>query len=276
MVGKCPTPELYPQSFHRFIFVLKIRVLPSCQADLKFMVAQTLLPQILSLHHQSVLKVNFEARLRSRHVSQAPRCDVLRPGDTRSLTGPGGRVTASADWPGRAGPAPEARRPMSAPRTGWRARGPQPSFSDAAACAAVSAGNDVRRAALLRAMSRRESAANASSSGVAPRRSSAGSRGAGRTAAEEQNRRGRVGSSRGAGGGWREPAGATAEAAVAGGRREPPLCFGVKNDVVGAVIGERGRATAGVARGAVLGRPAGSAGENLLGDSRGVRGEAGC
>ncbi|KAK7817083.1 hypothetical protein U0070_001795 [Myodes glareolus] len=86
-------------------------------------------------------------------------------------------------------------------------------------------------------MSRRESAANASSSGVAPRRSSAGSRGAGRTAAEEQNRRGRVGSSRGAGGGWREPAGATAEAAAAGGRREPPLCFGVKNDVVGAVIG---------------------------------------
>ncbi|EDL26392.1 mCG15236 [Mus musculus] len=78
-------------------------------------------------------------------------------------------------------------------------------------------------------MSRREPAANASSSGVAPRRSSTGSRGADRTATEETNRRGRVGS-RGAGGGWREPAGA-AEATAAG-RREPPLCFGVKNDVV--------------------------------------------
>lgn len=134
----------------------------------------------------------------------------------------------------------------------------------------------MRRAAVLRAMSRRESAVNASSSGVAPRRSSAGSRSAGRTAAEEPNRRGRVGSSRGAAGGWREPAGATAEAtAAAAGRREPPLCFGVKSDVVGAVIGERGWA-AGAARGAVLGRPAGCAGENLLGDSRGVRGEAGC
>lgn len=87
-------------------------------------------------------------------------------------------------------------------------------------------------------MSRRESAANASSSGVASRRSSTGSRGAERTATEEGNRRGRVGS-RGAGGGWREPAGA-AEATAAS-RREPPLCFGVKNDVVGAVIGERGR-----------------------------------
>lgn len=65
-----------------------------------------------------------------------------------------------------------------------------------------------------------------------------GSRGAERTATDKANRRGRVGS-RGAGGGWREPAGA-AEATAAG-RREPPLCFGVKNDVVGAVIGERGR-----------------------------------
>ncbi|KAH0518948.1 putative ATP-dependent RNA helicase DDX43 [Microtus ochrogaster] len=125
---------------------------------------------------------------------------------------------------------------MSAPRTGWRARGRQQSFSDAAACAAEWGGNDVRRAALLRAMSRRESAANASSSGVAPRRSSAGSRNAGRTAAEEPNRRGRVGSSRGAARGWREPAGATAETTAAASRREPPLCFGVKNDVVGAVI----------------------------------------
>lgn len=87
-------------------------------------------------------------------------------------------------------------------------------------------------------MSKREPAANASSSGVAPRRSSTGSRGAERTATEEGNRRGRVGS-RGAGGGWREPAGAAQ--ATAAGRREPPLCFGVKNDVVGAVIGERGR-----------------------------------
>ncbi|XP_021028243.1 probable ATP-dependent RNA helicase DDX43 isoform X2 [Mus caroli] len=86
-------------------------------------------------------------------------------------------------------------------------------------------------------MSRREPAANASSSGVAPRRSSTRSRGADRTATEETNRRGRVGS-RGAGGGWREPAGA-AEATAAG-RREPPLCFGVKNDVVGAVIGRGG------------------------------------
>ncbi|XP_057624583.1 probable ATP-dependent RNA helicase DDX43 [Chionomys nivalis] len=89
-------------------------------------------------------------------------------------------------------------------------------------------------------MSRRESAANASSSSVAPRRSSAGSRSAGRTAAEEPNRRGRVGSSRGAAGGLREPAGATAEATASASRREPPLCFGVKNDVVGAVIGRGG------------------------------------
>lgn len=96
----------------------------------------------------------------------------------------------------------------------------------------------MRRAGVLRAMSRRESAANASSSGVAPRRSSTGSRGADRTATEETNRRGRVGS-RGAGGGWREPA--SAAEAPAAGHREPPLCFGLKNDVVGAVIGERRR-----------------------------------
>ncbi|XP_031201027.1 probable ATP-dependent RNA helicase DDX43 isoform X2 [Mastomys coucha] len=86
-------------------------------------------------------------------------------------------------------------------------------------------------------MSRREPAANASSSGVAPRRSSTGSRGADRTATEETNRRGRVGS-RGAGGGWREPA--SAAEAPAAGHREPPLCFGLKNDVVGAVIGRGG------------------------------------
>lgn len=148
---------------------------------------------------------------------------------------------------------------MSAPRTGGPARGRQRRFSDAAACAAESGTTtcDVRRAGVLRAMSRREPAANASSSGVAPRRSSTGSRGAERTAAEEPSRRGRVGSRR-AGGGWREPAGAAAAAAAgaaaeatAGGRREPPLCFGVKNDVVGAVIGERGLAAA---RGALLGR----------------------
>lgn len=139
----------------------------------------------------------------------------------------------------------------------------------------------MRRAALLRAMSRREPAANASSSGVAPRRSSTGSRGADRTATEETNRRGRVGS-RGAGGGWREPAGA-AEATAAG-RREPPLCFGVKNDVVGAVIGERrrrpgslrdGAAASGLQQhgGAVLWRAGACVGENLLEDSRGIRGK---
>ncbi|XP_021063478.1 probable ATP-dependent RNA helicase DDX43 [Mus pahari] len=103
-------------------------------------------------------------------------------------------------------------------------------------------------------MSRREPAANASSSGVAPRRSSTGSRGADRKATEETNRRGRV-RSRGAGGGWREPAGA-AEATAAG-RHEPPLCFGVKNDVVGAVIGERGRRPGSLRDGAAgVGAPA--------------------
>lgn len=125
-------------------------------------------------------------------------------------------------------------------------------------------------------MSRLEPSTNASSSGVAPRRSSTGSRGAERTATEEPNRRGRVGS-RGAGGGWREPA--SSAQATAAGRREPPLCFGVKSDVVGAVIGERrrdGGVGATAARGAVLERAEVCAGENLLEDSRRVRGKAGC
>lgn len=63
MVGKRRTPELYSQSFHRFIFIF--RVLPSCQAGLKFIVAHTLLSQISSPHHQPSLDVNFEARLGS-------------------------------------------------------------------------------------------------------------------------------------------------------------------------------------------------------------------
>ncbi|XP_029425725.1 probable ATP-dependent RNA helicase DDX43 isoform X1 [Nannospalax galili] len=86
-------------------------------------------------------------------------------------------------------------------------------------------------------MSGREAAANASSWVVAPRRSSTGSPGAERTPEEEPSRRGR-GGGRPGGGSWREPAGATE--ATAGGRGEPPLCFGVKNDVVGAVIGRGG------------------------------------
>lgn len=130
-------------------------------------------------------------------------------------------------------------------------------------------------------MSKREPAANASSSGVAPRRSSTGSRGAERTATEEGNRRGRVGS-RGAGGGWREPAGAAQ--ATAAGRREPPLCFGVKNDVVGAVIGERGRRPGSLRDGAAAsglqqrgaqfyGGQGRVRGENLLEDSRSILGK---
>lgn len=158
--------------------------------------------------------------------------------NTKNDAGPGGLEASSADWPGRAGPAPEAQQPMSAQRTGGQTREWWGSYSYAAACAAQPGRTcDVRRADQPRAMSRREPAANASSSGVAPRRSSTGSRGAERTVVEDPSRRGRVGS-KGAGGGWREPAGATAAA----GCREPPMSFLIRNDVVGAVIGERGPA----------------------------------
>lgn len=169
---------------------------------------------------------------------------------------------------GQAGkaPPPRAWRPMRAPRTGGagsRAAAelfptPRPVLQspERPTCDAR-----VFPSPLPRAMSRREAAANASSSGVAPRRSSTGSRGAERTATEEPSRRGRVGS-RGAGSGWREPAG-PAEATAAG-RREPPLCFGVKNDVVGAVIGERGPGWGG-------GGGGGRRGAQIWGGRSGVR-----
>ncbi|XP_055965471.1 probable ATP-dependent RNA helicase DDX43 [Sorex fumeus] len=79
-------------------------------------------------------------------------------------------------------------------------------------------------------MSQQETGANASPCVVASRRSSAVPRGPERRPSEESNRRGRGGRSGDRGGGWREPSGP----------QEPPLCFELKNDWVGAVIGRGG------------------------------------
>uniref|UniRef100_A0A8C0NBB3 RNA helicase n=2 Tax=Canis lupus familiaris TaxID=9615 RepID=A0A8C0NBB3_CANLF len=85
-------------------------------------------------------------------------------------------------------------------------------------------------------MSRQEAGANASSWVVASRRSSAVSRAPERRPAEDPNRRSREASRGGRGGVWKN----SPPAAVAAGPREPPLCFGLKNVWVGAVIGRGG------------------------------------
>ncbi|XP_077018350.1 putative ATP-dependent RNA helicase DDX43 isoform X2 [Tamandua tetradactyla] len=87
-------------------------------------------------------------------------------------------------------------------------------------------------------MSRREAGSNASSWVAASRRSSAVSRAPERRSAEEPNRRGRGGRRGGRSGDWRDPSGLTGYVAADPG--EPPLCFGLKNDLVGVVIGRGG------------------------------------
>ncbi|XP_012890747.1 PREDICTED: probable ATP-dependent RNA helicase DDX43 [Dipodomys ordii] len=87
-------------------------------------------------------------------------------------------------------------------------------------------------------MSRQSAGANAPRWVVASRRSSAGYRAQEQRPAGEPSRRGRGGSRGRRGGEWREPSGAP-EAGSAG-RREPPLCFRLKNDLVGVVIGRGG------------------------------------
>ncbi|XP_060471925.2 putative ATP-dependent RNA helicase DDX43 isoform X2 [Panthera onca] len=87
-------------------------------------------------------------------------------------------------------------------------------------------------------MSRKEADANASSWVVATRRSSAVSRAPERRPTEDSNRRGQGVPKGGRGGGWRNSSGLPQP--VAPGAREPPLCFGLKNMWVGAVIGRGG------------------------------------
>ncbi|XP_036772098.2 probable ATP-dependent RNA helicase DDX43 [Manis pentadactyla] len=79
-------------------------------------------------------------------------------------------------------------------------------------------------------MFRQEAYANASPGVVASRRSSAMSQAPERGPEEEPNRSGRGGSRGGRGGGRRDPAGP----------QEEPLCFGLRNDWVGTVIGRGG------------------------------------
>ncbi|GAB5571662.1 probable ATP-dependent RNA helicase DDX5 isoform X2 [Prionailurus iriomotensis] len=87
-------------------------------------------------------------------------------------------------------------------------------------------------------MSRQEADANASSWVVATRRGSAVSRAPERRPTEDSNRRGQGVPKGGRGGGWRNSSGLPQP--VAPGAREPPLCFGLKNMWVGAVIGRGG------------------------------------
>ncbi|XP_045311507.1 probable ATP-dependent RNA helicase DDX43 [Leopardus geoffroyi] len=87
-------------------------------------------------------------------------------------------------------------------------------------------------------MSRQEADANASLWVVATRRGSAGSRAPERRPTEDSNRRGQGVPKGGRGGGWRNSSGLPQP--VAPGAREPPLCFGLKNMWVGAVIGRGG------------------------------------
>ncbi|XP_035556102.1 probable ATP-dependent RNA helicase DDX43 [Canis lupus familiaris] len=85
--------------------------------------------------------------------------------------------------------------------------------------------------------SRQEAGANASSWVVASRRSSAVSRAPERRPVEDPNRRSREASRGGRGGVWKNSG---LQQPVAAGPREPPLCFGLKNVWVGAVIGRGG------------------------------------
>uniref|UniRef100_A0A8I3RUZ1 RNA helicase n=2 Tax=Canis lupus TaxID=9612 RepID=A0A8I3RUZ1_CANLF len=82
-----------------------------------------------------------------------------------------------------------------------------------------------------------EAGANASSWVVASRRSSAVSRAPERRPVEDPNRRSREASRGGRGGVWKNSG---LQQPVAAGPREPPLCFGLKNVWVGAVIGRGG------------------------------------
>ncbi|XP_030875232.1 probable ATP-dependent RNA helicase DDX43 [Leptonychotes weddellii] len=87
-------------------------------------------------------------------------------------------------------------------------------------------------------MSKQEGGANASSWVVASRRNSAVSRAPERRPTEDPNRRGQEAGRGSRGGGWRNPSGL--QQPVAAGLREPPLCFGLNNVWVGAVIGRGG------------------------------------
>ncbi|XP_064453836.1 probable ATP-dependent RNA helicase DDX43 isoform X6 [Mirounga angustirostris] len=83
-------------------------------------------------------------------------------------------------------------------------------------------------------MSKQEGGANASSWVVASRRNSAVSRAPERRPTEDPNRRGQEAGRGSRGGGWRNPSGL--QQPVAAGLREPPLCFGLNNVWIGAVI----------------------------------------
>ncbi|XP_004476039.1 probable ATP-dependent RNA helicase DDX43 [Dasypus novemcinctus] len=87
-------------------------------------------------------------------------------------------------------------------------------------------------------MFRQEAGSNASRWFVDSQRSSAVPRAPERRPAEEPNRRGRRGRRGGRGGEWRELSDPSDYVAV--GPREPPLCFGLRSDLVGAVIGRGG------------------------------------
>ncbi|EPQ10605.1 Putative ATP-dependent RNA helicase DDX43 [Myotis brandtii] len=87
-------------------------------------------------------------------------------------------------------------------------------------------------------MSRQEAGANASSRVVASQRSSAVPQTPEWRPTEEPHRRGRGGRRGGRGGDWREPS--SPQQPVADVPQEPPLCFGLKNDWVGVVIGRGG------------------------------------
>ncbi|KAM7136455.1 putative ATP-dependent RNA helicase DDX43 [Molossus nigricans] len=87
-------------------------------------------------------------------------------------------------------------------------------------------------------MSRQEAGANAFSWVVASQRSSSMSQAPEWRPTEEPNRRGRGRRRGGRGGDWRDTP--SQQQPVADGAWEPPLCFGLKNDWVGVVIGRGG------------------------------------
>ncbi|XP_037002953.2 probable ATP-dependent RNA helicase DDX43 [Artibeus jamaicensis] len=87
-------------------------------------------------------------------------------------------------------------------------------------------------------MARQEVGANAFSWVVASRPTSAVPQGPERRPEEERNRRGRGGRRGGRDSDWRDPS--NLQQPVADDSEEPPLCFGLKNDWVGVVIGRGG------------------------------------